>query len=92
MDDQSTDREGGSMNYTSGDLWGALYDIGNDEPFVPEIPQEIVARLIELKIVELKATGLPILTEYGRKCYSIMESGKDVIVPGLDDPAPAAEG
>ena len=74
------------MSYYHGDLWAALYDIGNDEPTVPEIAPDIVAKLIEFKVVERKATGLPVLTDYGRKCYKIMESGNDVYIPGLDDP------
>jgi hypothetical protein len=79
----------GGMTLTpeeSGNLWGALYAIGSDADEVPEIPREIIAKLIDAKTVELKATGLPILADYGRKCYSIMESGKDVYVPGLDPP------
>lgn len=78
------------MTYTHGGLWAALYDIGNDEPTVPDIAPVIITKLIELKVVERKATGLPVLTEYGRKCYNVMESGKDVYIPGLDDPQAVA--
>ena len=50
----------------------------------------VIAKLIEFKMVELSASGLPQLTPYGEKCYVVMESG-DGVVPELNDLA-AMEG
>lgn len=74
------------MSDNHSELWAALYEIGNEEPTVPDISALIVAKLIDLKVVERKATGLPILTDYGRQCFNVMESGQDVYIAGLDDP------
>ena len=43
-------------------------------------------KLIEFKMLELSATGLPQLTPYGEKCFVVMESG-DGVVPELNDMA-----
>ena len=78
------------MPATSEQLWDAIYRIGTEDGTADKIQPAVIAKLIEFKMVELSATGLPHLTPYGEKCFVIMESG-DGEVPELNDLA-AMEG
>jgi hypothetical protein len=69
---------------TSEKLCDALYRFGSEDGTADKIPPAVIAKLIEFKMVELSATGLPQLTPYGEKCYIVMESG-DGVVPELKD-------
>ena len=64
----------------SGQLWAALYDLGTKAKADPDA----VMGLIELGIAGVGTDG-PELTEYGQKCFTIMESGEGEI-PELDYP------
>jgi hypothetical protein len=74
------------MPATSEQLWDAIYRLGSEDGTADKIQPAVIAKLIEFKIAEFGATGLPQLTPYGKKCYVIMESG-DGEVPELDDMA-----
>jgi hypothetical protein len=74
------------MPATTEQLWDAIYRLGADDLDSDSIPPEVIAKLIEFKMAELSATGLPQLTPYGEKCFVIMESG-DGEVPELNDRA-----
>lgn len=74
------------MPPTSEQLWDALYRIGSEDAAADKISPGVIAKLIEFKMAELGATGLPQLTAYGEKCYVVMESG-DGVVPELNDMA-----
>jgi hypothetical protein len=74
------------MPATSEQLWDAIYRIGTEDGTADKIQPAVIAKLIEFKMVELSATGLPQLTPYGEKCFVIMESG-DGEVPELNDMA-----
>ena len=74
------------MSTNSEQLWDAIYRIGSEDGAADKIPPGVIAKLIELKMVELSSTGLPQLTPYGEKCYVVMESG-DGMVPELSDMA-----
>ena len=71
---------------TSEQLWDAIDRIYNDDGSADRIAPGVIAKLIEFKMVELGATGLPQLTPYGEKCYVVIESGNGV-VPELNDMA-----
>ena len=72
------------MQFSTEDLYGALYRIGSEDGTADKIAPTVVAKLIELKIVKLGAAGLPQLTSYGEKCFAVMESG-DGEIPELGD-------
>ena len=74
------------MPATSEQLWDAIDRIYNEDGTADKIQPAVIAKLIEFKMVELSAAGLPQLTAYGEKCYVIMESG-DGVVPELNDMA-----
>jgi hypothetical protein len=74
------------MPATSEQLWDAIYHLGAEDLTAGNIPRAVIAKLIEFKMVELSATGLPQLTPYGEKCHIVMESG-DGVVPELNDMA-----
>jgi len=74
------------MPPTSEQLWDAIDRIYNEDGTADKILPAVIAKLIEFKMVELSATGLPQLTHYGEKCYVVMESGAG-IVPELNDMA-----
>ena len=59
------------MPATSEQLWDAIDRIYNEDGTADKIPPAVIAKLIEFKMVELSATGLPQLTPYGEKCYVI---------------------
>ena len=63
------------MPPTSDQLWDAIERIYNGT--ADQILPAVIAKLIEFKMVELSATGLPQLTGYGDKCFLILESGDD---------------
>lgn len=65
------------------DCWGAIYSIGSEDGEADKIPPEVVAKLIELKLVTVNATGLPELTAYGQQAFTTMESG-DGEIPELE--------
>ena len=74
------------MPATSEQLWDAIDRIYNEDGTAATIAPAVIAKLIEFKMVELGATGLPQLTPYGEKCFTVMESGNGV-VPELNDMA-----
>jgi hypothetical protein len=57
-------------------LWDAIGRIGSDDP-TDKIAPEVVAKLIQFKLVELKATGLSQLTARGESAYVALECGDD---------------
>ena len=61
------------MSIDSETLWGALYDIGNDEN-VRQIPPAVIAKLSELGLVEIAPSG-PVLTPRGERAFVVLESG-----------------
>jgi hypothetical protein len=69
---------------TAEQLWDAIDRIYNEDGTADRIAPAVIAKLIEFKMVELGATGLPQLTDYSEKCYVVMESGIGV-VPELND-------
>jgi hypothetical protein len=73
------------MSVTSVQLWDAIYRLGADD-LTADIPPTVIAKLIEFKMVEVNAVGLPQLTPYGAKCFNVIESG-DGVVPELNDMA-----
>jgi hypothetical protein len=74
------------MPATSEQLWDAIDRICNEDGTADKILPAVIAKLIEFKMVELSASGLPQLTDYGEKCYVVLESG-DGVVPELNDMA-----
>ena len=72
------------MPATSDQLWDAIYSIYNEDGTADKILPDVIATLIEFKMVELSATGLPQLTAYGEKCYLISETG-DESMTEIDD-------
>ena len=74
------------MPATSEQLWDAIYYLVAEDLTADNILPAVIAKLIEFKMVELSATGLPQLTPYGTKCFTVMESG-DGVVPELNDMA-----
>ena len=75
---------------TSEQLSDAIYYLGAEDLIADKIPPAVIAKLIEFKMVELSATGLPQLTTYGAKCFIVIESG-DGVVPELNDMAAMEE-
>src|SRR5262245_47651871 len=71
---------------TSEQLWDAIHRIGSEDGTADKIQPTVIAKLIEFKMAEFSATGLPQLAPYGEKCYVIMESGEGE-VPELNDMA-----
>ena len=53
-----------------------LHAIGSEDGTAATLSPAVVAKLIELKIVELGPTGLPQLTQYSARAYVVMESGE----------------
>jgi hypothetical protein len=74
------------MPATSVQLWDAIYRLGAGDLPADDIPPAVIAKLIEFKMVELNAVGLPRLTSYGAKCFTILVSGNGM-VPELRDMA-----
>jgi hypothetical protein len=75
------------MRIESEELYGALWQIGAEFEGEPLPRREILDRLAELKIVEVQPDGRPTLTEYGERCYAVMESGEGDI-PEFEEPQP----
>ena len=71
---------------TSDQLWYAIDRIYNEDGTADKIQPSVIAKLIEFKMVELSANGLPQLTEYGQRCFLILESGDDSMTE-IDDSA-----
>ena len=63
------------MPAKSEQLWDAIYHLGAEDLTADNIPPDVIAKLIEFKMVTLDKAGLPQLTDYGHKCYTIFESG-----------------
>ena len=76
------------MPLTQDDLWTALESIGTEDGEADKIAPPVVAKLIELRFVELDSTGLPRLTDKGERALVVLESG-DGNVPELNDYPPA---
>ena len=74
------------MPASSEQLWDAIDRIYNEDGSAGKIPPAVIAKLIEFKIVELNSIGLPQLTPYRGKCFTVMESG-DGVVSELNDMA-----
>ena len=74
------------MSVTSVQIWDAIYRLGADDLTTDDIPLAVVAKLVEFKMVELSDTDLPQLTLYGKKCFTVLESG-DGVVPELNEMA-----
>jgi len=72
------------MPATADQLWDAIYSLGTTDDPVTDLSPEVIAKLIALKMAELSDTGLPQLTEYGDKCFLILESG-DGEMTEIDD-------
>jgi hypothetical protein len=70
------------MPATSQQLYDGLYRLGNEDR-IDQIFPSVISKLTEFGMVEKESTP-PRLTEYGHKCYRIMESGDDA-VRELDD-------
>ena len=69
-----------TMRYMAADaeqLWDAISRIGSEDATAATIAPDAVAKLIQFKLVELKATGLPQLTPRGESAYAALESGAD---------------
>jgi hypothetical protein len=64
-----------TMPATSEQLWDAIDGIYNEDGNADKIRPTVIAKLIEFKMAERSATGLPQLTADGEKCYVVMESG-----------------
>jgi hypothetical protein len=77
------------MPATAEQLWDAIECLYNEDGTADKIQPGVIAKLIEFKMVELGANGLPQLTEYGQKCYTIFESGDDSMTE-IDDLAAMA--
>jgi hypothetical protein len=75
-----------AMPPTSEQLWDAIYRIGSEDGTADKILPTAIAKLIEFKMAALSATGIPQLTAYGAKCFTVIESG-DGIVHELKDMA-----
>jgi hypothetical protein len=65
------------MPATAEQLWDAIDRIYNEDGTADTIPPAVIAKLIEFKMVTIDKAGLPQLTEYGEKCFLILESGDD---------------
>jgi hypothetical protein len=65
------------MPPTSEQLWDAIDRIYKKDGTADRIFPSVIAKLIEFKMVTLDNAGLPQLTDYGHKCYTIFESGDD---------------
>jgi len=63
------------MQPTREQLWDALCRIGEDGTSDKILP-EVIAELIEFKMVEPCAAGVLQLTPYGEKCFVVMEIGR----------------
>ena len=63
------------MPRISEQLWDAIYRFGTTDDPIMDLSPAFIANLIEFKMVTLDSTGLPQLTPYGEKCYSLTESG-----------------
>ena len=74
------------MPATSEQLWDAIYHLGVEDLTADNIPPDVIAKLIDFKMVTLDTAGLPQLTPYGEKCFTVLESGEGV-VPELNDMA-----
>jgi hypothetical protein len=74
------------MPVTADQLWDAIYSIYNEDGTADKILPGVIAKLIEFKMVELSANGLPQLTAYGERCYLVSETG-DNTVTEIDDVA-----
>jgi hypothetical protein len=74
------------MTVTSVQIWDAIYHLGSDDLTSDNIPPAVIAKLIEFKMVEVNALGLPQLAPYGAKCFTVLESGQGV-VPELNEMA-----
>ncbi len=70
------------MPATSQQLYDGPDRLGNEDR-IDQIFPSVIAKLTEFGMVE-KGSNPPRLTEYGRKCYRIMESC-DGAIPELDD-------
>ena len=73
-----------SVPATSEQLWDAIERLAHEDGTADEILPAVIAKLIEFKMVELSASGLPQLTPYGEKCFVILESGDDSMTE-IDD-------
>ena len=73
---------------TSAQLWDALQRLALEDGTADRISPSVIAKLIEFKMVTLDKAGLPQLTDYGQKCYSMYETGDDSMTP-IDDLADA---
>lgn len=76
------------MPITQDDLRHALESIGTEDGETDKIAPPVVAKLIELRFVEIDSTGLPRLTDNGEHAFVVLESG-DGNVPELNDYPPA---
>jgi hypothetical protein len=75
---------------TSEQFRDAIYRTGSEDGTADKIQPAVIAKLIEFKMLELNATGLPQLSPYGEKSFTVMESG-DRVVPELNDMAAMEE-
>jgi hypothetical protein len=71
---------------TSVQLWDAIYRLGADDLLAEDIGFEVIAKLIEFKMVQLNAVDLPQLTPYGATCFTVLMTGSGE-VPELKDMA-----
>ena len=65
-----------SVPATSEQLWDAIERLAHEDGTADKILPAVIAKLVEFKMMELSAVGLPQLTPYGEKCYVVMESGE----------------
>ena len=72
------------MAATSVQLWDAIYHLGAEDLAADNIPPAVVTMLVEFKMATVNTTGLPQLTPYGAKCFTVIETGEGV-VPELND-------
>ena len=63
------------MAATAEQICDALYRIGTEDGTADRTLPSVIAKLIEFKMVTLDSTGLPQLTPYGEKCFTVIESG-----------------
>jgi hypothetical protein len=74
------------MDLPSDPFYGALIGIGHDEP----IPRDVLDQMARWGILEIQADGTPTLTDYGKRCFSLVKSGAFDITEfnALDPPLP----
>jgi hypothetical protein len=74
------------MDLPSDPFHGALIGLGHNEP----IPRDVADQMAKWGILEFQRDGTPTFTEYGWRCFSLVESGDGDVAEfdALDPPLP----